>query len=1184
MADHEAYVILDARGLVLRSYNAGSDPEGALGPDNKTINSASYGFNRLFEAYPIFDSIPPRQIIAAWDGGNEHRKALWEGYKKKRHEKNKLAPEAKKVEQDKMVDYTSRLFSALGITQMRIPGVEADDVIAMLCEKLTTNLITIYTLDQDLLQLAGQHSNVSIVLCDTRIEGPHRFTGSDYDVPLHLITFYKSIVGDSSDEYPGVKGMGIVAFKRLLTNFGIDGLEQLKNIIRDDDYSQLRLIANSSQDKDLLGLADNYQHWKNMFQVASLAPEICEGVNNRKLINIEWTKRVPSYKALEEVLRDAGAIGRMAGLEQWVTRTYLADYSEQGGSVLAHFRDSVVLGPHVAFDYESYDTLKHEPFQLANKQNSGNYVDVMSQAITGVSFCYGDNLQYCIYLPCRHKETDDIADGKNYSPKDIAWAVNHAETKSRMIAHNAPFENTLTLNDLQLPLKHTIHDTRLMAAYVDEDDSLGLKSLSKKFLDYTQTSYKDTLDKYDAADMSEMTAKQTVTYGCDDSIVTAHLADLFWMITTIEGTWNFLSTKEFEFIHEQVRGYMAGVNFDMDRIRELDVEATQEYEEGFADLTKALSENCKEPNINAATALYNDLLALEKAKNDKGIIDGEKLDRWIQTNWERIYMGSQYVPFQRMTEKVEVKPTPSVLRDAAAKIGFTKVMEKATKKFLTEEWIPEASSDPVVSQGGQEFIDKVVAVINAKAWKRPEDQSYIDLAFLCHSLLTPDDKVTTIGDELNFDSPNQMQCLLYGKMGLPIRMRSKVQRNSMRDKCGMSGSPATDNGAIDMALAEDVKKGDWRYDALMSFRKAKTAMTAKKLFYRPLPMWEHPLDGMVHPSIMDCGTVTRRPSGSSPNMLFLTKKDGGKLRSSVKPYNDEHVIVTADWSGQELRIMASESGDPVMIDAYIGENKKDVHSITASAISPAFFRLPQFIEEYGIEPYYNLAELGYDDFVIRLKEEQDHHPTRLAKSMAAIRKAAKGVNFLIAYMGGYTTLAQRLLIQVMLAKELMNQTFSRFSRIQPWQREVIEFARTYGYTLTAYGNRRHLGDGLFSSDDGIRSRLERQGVNAVIQGTAADILKVTMAEVTSRKLSVNTGSYLIAPVYDELASSVPRAGVVDYCFELQDIMSITPPNHVVPMVAEFSVSSSSWGEVIELGADITEDKINRALDVGQEQA
>ncbi len=91
----------------------------------------------------------------------------------------------------------------------------------------------------------------------------------------------------------------------------------------------------------------------------------------------------------------------------------------------------------------------------------------------------------------------------------------------------------------------------------------------------------------------------------------------------------------------------------------------------------------------------------------------------------------------------------------------------------------------------------------------------------------------------------------------------------------------------------------------------------------------------MHGSIMNCGTVTKRFTGSNPNELQLSGKDGGRVRSIVLAKRDDHVILSPDFNGEELRITASLSRDPVMVDAYVGNEKKDLHSITAAAISGA---------------------------------------------------------------------------------------------------------------------------------------------------------------------------------------------------------------------------------------------------------
>ncbi|MEA3242309.1 MAG: DNA polymerase [Pseudomonadota bacterium] len=1182
MADFEGFVLLDIKGLVRHAYHIGTDPEGLLGADGKPYNTAVWGLAKLLETYQLFEDIPPRNLIAVWDGGNNYRRMLWPEYKAKRAVANKEVDEVKKQQLATLDSMVEQMLRGLGATQVVVPGVEADDTIAMLCQKLHTNTLIIHTVDADLLALAAQYDRVKVLLKNALVEDEYKSASQPAPVPLSLIRLNKSIVGDSSDEYPGVVGMGDKAWLEMHTAFGTDGMLQLETIINNRDHGYMKAMAEQSGDKYLLKLNEQFEHWNKQYQLAKLNPDICEGVDGSNIISPEWTREVPSHNTLHALFHNAGLMAWYERLTKWCPRFNLADRSEPGGECLAHFRDHIKDGPISAFDYESYDPVKHEPFQRAKSKSSGEYVDVLSQKITGVSFCYGDNYQHVVYMPCRHREKEGVS--LNYLPTHVAWAVNHAASSGPLIAHNASFETNLTVHDLKLALPGTIWDTYIMACYVEEDLPAQLKDLSLRWFGYIQETYKQVLERYGVDDMSQLTGADVLNYGCDDSLVTAHLFDLFWLITTIEGTWNFIREREFEFVHEQVRAFQTGVNVDVAVIHKLDEEATVELETSMDTLKQGLMDNCSQINEGGATVLYYDLMELEEAKAADEVWGDEKLTARRQKVWERCYEGSRYIPYQEIRQEVSVKPTPKPLTAVATKLGFSNpVIEKVTKSFLCDTWMPVAmpeaeAADIAGLPDKLRFVNRIRDVVNAKSWKKYESDEYLALAGLCSEILEDTAKVETIGDELNFNSPNQMQELLYCKFGLPIRVRSKIARGSARHKYKQAGAPSTDAKAVDMALANDVPDDDWRRPLLLAYRSAKTVLTAKSLFFKPIPLWVHPEDGMTHPQIKNCGTVTHRPSGTAYNLLQITKKDNGKLRSAFKPRKEDQVIVSADFNGQELRVLTSECKDPVLLDAYTGENKKDVHSVTAAAISNAFLSNTQWLAEHDLAGV--VEQFDYEKFVAYLKGDD---PT-WAKAMGDIRKAAKGVNFLIVYMGGHDALARNIMVSSIIAKELMKQTFNRYPRISEWQKETIAFAREHGYTQTAYGNRRHLGSGLFSKDDEVRSRLERQGVNSVIQGTAADILKMCLSEAHRRRLFTSTGSTMIAPIYDEFVSTVPRAAVLDYCFGLKEIMEITPPNHAVPMVAEFSLSSTSWGEVIEIGSDITEDNIISALEGSQQVA
>ena len=199
--------------------------------------------------------------------------------------------------------------------------------------------------------------------------------------------------------------------------------------------------------------------------------------------------------------------------------------------------------------------------------------------------------------------------------------------------------------------------------------------------------------------------------------------------------------------------------------------------------------------------------------------------------------------------------------------------------------------------------------------------------------------------------------------------------------------------------------------------------------------------------------------------------------------------------------------------------------------------------------------------------------------MSAIRKKpAKQTNFLIAYMGTAFTLARNLIIPYDKADEMMESTFDLYPGIRAWQTSMGEFARNHGYTETAYGNRRHLNNKIFSTDKKKRKRIDRQGANAVIQGTAADILKIVLAIADKTRLFKETNSILLAPVYDEITSSVPVSKVVEYVQRLTEIMELTPPNHAVPMEADVSIGPD-WQLLKEIGVRPSEEAIVEACEI-----
>jgi DNA polymerase I-like protein with 3'-5' exonuclease and polymerase domains/5'-3' exonuclease len=1160
----QSYSLLDIRGDMLASLLGGVDPDGPLNAEGKTENSAEYGFERFLDMHLAghLEISPPRSIIAVWDGGNDYRRGKFPGYKLKRSTREVSDYVSKQM--DALQQLIKDTLSSLGCTQCRVDRVEADDVIAYLCEKLPGKKF-VHTGDADLIQLDSE-------TVDVIYRGEMVKLASDLPNPVN-VAISKSLVGDSSDEYPGIAGFGEAKINAIVAEFGEDALLDLEQCVRTKDYSLVQEAMDVATDpvarKGFELILKGIDQWPLMYELAILHPELCEGVHSKRVITIDWTKRVPNQFTLNMVLDSGQCSHWMSRLSQY-TPVYELVTADNWDGFVDRFMAELDRTPFFAFDYESVDVLKHPAFNEA-KRSGGDYVDVLSQSITGMSICYGEHLQYTSYISVDHTDTNNVND--EYL-KDILETVQ--EAGKELVAHNAMFEIALTDTNLLYDTGNML-DTRLFAHYVDENESNHLKDLSKLYLNYQQTSYKDTLENAGVDNMQQMTGEQVLNYGCDDSIVTAQLFDLFYIITHLEGTYDFCTNEETATNAVLYQGFEAGIRIDYDRLQELADEDLVTFDTSMAFIRTELLTNCKEPVEAQAKELANELTEFEQAKMKLDGKTPEAISKKLEEMVTTLELSTQYRPLIEVPKEVKFTPTALQITKLAQSIGLPAELKGVTPNKVTE-YLAEVYQDrPVGSYTPeQEMFVQCLAGTSTELKKR--DGIFFE-AFLseCMNIMQLGAPVEIHGDELNLDSPPQMQQLLYCKLGLPIRIHGKLTHGSTREKLNYrEGSPSTDDMAIDTALAEDCPEGDWRRPVLVALKDAKAANTRRKNYWRPYPLWQHPRDGMLHGGIMNCGTVTKRFTGSNPNELQLTSKDGGRVRSMILPFKDDHVILSPDLNGEELRITASLSEDPVMIDAYNGEVKKDLHSITAAAISGAVLHMqaPELMEQITFGEVNGLNTMLYEDFLAWL----NHGDKTTANVFKNIRKLAKGVNFLLIYVGGPGTLSRNLGVPYDVAEQFLEAALATYPRLKPWQDESILYAQQHGYVKTSYGNRRHIGSGIFSGDNGVRTRLERQAVNSQVQGCGSDIMKVIMKGMNDCQLLKNAGGTLMVAPYDELAISVPRAAAWDCWLQMQAIMTLTPPGHIVSQLPELKASATDWGSCVELGAHPTEDQFNAVMD------
>lgn len=1134
--------VIDIRGFLLRSYWASKK---SLREDTGVEVPTWEGGLATFVAthlLPILSSTPPRKVIAVADAGNEYRTSLYPSYKgrrKARAEKNR-ADNPISIEQIKtLMEKAQEFLINLGVKWVFVPGQEADDVIALLSQRLDQQ-ITIYSVDADLLQLVS--NKASAIIGDQWYQKGDKYKG----VPTDLIVLNKSMVGDSSDEYPGVANFGAKSWSSLEREFGEDALYQLDACVKSGNYAALEEAVASSAHPLLTKLYKNKSAWKLSYTLATLRPEVCYGSRKGSPLKPVWKVRIPNQDKVHQILMQAKAPDLMEHLvKHFPTFTLItANNHETLRDAAAKLNQEEL----VAFDFESYDSLQHQDYKIAAK--SKDFVDVLSQKITGISFCTGANFQDNYYVSIDH------ADTANLSEEWAVWLLNALYTaKNLPVVQNASFELSVSKAHLNLDLEAP-YDTQILQSYVDENASPSLKDMTKERFNYPQKTYEEVTE---GKPMNALSADHVLQYGCEDSLVTAFHFDLQNIITQLEGSWEFYESQEVVHVKDSVSTFISGTDIDFTKLKQMGAEDRRVIEEKSEAIRKSLEENCLTKSSEQQTKDAQNLLDLwwefESAKlQDKGAGQDEINSRYQQL-WEKAWFSSVYTPYTETAVSQEFIPTKTKINNLLGLLDSPLRVEKATKTYLTEWLVVNDTEIDSSAEKVRTFVHKLAAATDNLTPKKRKGEAYESLKDYAQQLLnenTTTHKVTSDGDELNFGSSPQMVEFLYGKLGLSCRARSKFINGSTRDSLGVGPSPATGNKASAAAIVHDLQgEADWRKQVIMSYMDVVTATQNVSLYYKPYPLWKSPVDGKIHPQIRNCGTVTRRPSGTSPNVLQVSAKAEARIRQAYVPPSKKYAYVCLDFNGQELRITASESQDRELVAAYVGDSKKDIHSLTASGFANTI--LPR----EGLTQF--SAPMDYQRFVTELKEGQ------FGGSFNHVRKLAKAVNFLIIYGGGYTTLATNLLISVELAKSMMSNTFDLYSGLKPWQRRVIEFALSHGYVETAYKNRRHLTRDLYSSDDFLRMRQERQAVNATIQGCAADILKVVLSGMRRRKIVQRYGLKALKPVYDEIAACVLVEAIPDYIEEMKEVMEVTPPGHIVPMEVEAAIGLESWGGKIELG-------------------
>ena len=288
----------------------------------------------------------------------------------------------------------------------------------------------------------------------------------------------------------------------------------------------------------------------------------------------------------------------------------------------------------------------------------------------------------------------------------------------------------------------------------------------------------------------------------------------------------------------------------------------------------------------------------------------------------------------------------------------------------------------------------------------------------------------------------------------------------------------------------------------------------KSTYIDALPALVNPRTGRIHTTFNQTVTSTGRLSSTNPNLqnIPIRTQRGKDIRKAFTPAQPGSVIMAADYSQIELRIVAAVSGDEEMTAAF--REHRDIHAMTAAKV----YRVP------------------------------------LDQVTSDMRRTAKTVNFGILYGISAFGLAERLYVSQKEARELISEYYNSFPKIILYLNDTMEFARAHGYVETLLHRRRYIRD-IGSSNAILRKAAERNAINAPIQGTAADLIKIAMirvdAELTRRKLK----SKMILQIHDELVFEVPADEIETMKQLVPEIMNAAMTMSV-PLETEVNYGSS----------------------------
>ena len=523
---------------------------------------------------------------------------------------------------------------------------------------------------------------------------------------------------------------------------------------------------------------------------------------------------------------------------------------------------------------------------------------------------------------------------------------------------------------------------------------------------------------------------------------------------------------------DHFRDRIVGMSFAVEKGEAWYVSFTQENTAAFAEVVRPLFE-C-ERITKVAQNIKFDLMVLARLGIE---VRGRKIDTMIvhylldaESRHNMNFMAERYLNYSPIAiETLIGKGTRQLTMD---QVSVELVKEYAAEDADITLQLKHALWPMLCEQGLEELYLKVeepmidVLADMELVGVKIDTQQLADYAVELNSLLLDlEREIREIADEpmLNINSARQLGEVLFAKMRLTDKPKMTRTRQFSTDEEYLQGF-AGKHRIVDLIL---------------QYRGVKKLIST---YVEALPELVNPVTGRIHTSFNQAVTATGRLSSTNPNLQNIPVRDdmGRRIRRAFVPSDTEHTLLAADYSQVELRLMAHLSDDPSLIEAF--RQGEDIHSATAAKLF-----------------HKSIDEVTSDE-----------------------RRKAKTANFGIIYGISAFGLAQRLDIPRSEAKQIIDGYFASYPRVKEYMEQAVAKARTQGYVETAFGRRRTLRD-IDSRNAVARGVAERNAINAPIQGSAADIMKLAMIEIRRRFRAEGIRSQMILQVHDEVIVDMLRS-------------------------------------------------------------